>query len=112
MKSMRTPPSVLSLRFGASRTIVARPNPGGFSGFGGQLNQHVYADISGPPPDLPSLDTKVLALEPQFVRVFFNTTEWTNPDRMASFIRTVELAQHARAQIDITWQGSTFAFAR
>jgi len=85
---------------------------GSFSGFGGQLNQHVYADISGPPPDLPSLDTKVLALEPQFVRVFFNTTEWTNPDRMASFIRTVELAQHARAQIDITWQGSTFAFAR
>jgi hypothetical protein len=85
---------------------------GSFSGFGGQLNQHVYADISGPPPDLPSLDTKVLALEPQFVRVFFNTSEWTNPDRMASFIRTVELAQRARAQINITWQGSTFAFAR
>jgi hypothetical protein len=85
---------------------------GSFSGFGGQLNQHAYAEISGPPPDLPSLDTKVLALEPQFVRVFFNTSEWTNPDRMASFIRTVELAQHARAQINITWQGSTLAFAR
>jgi hypothetical protein len=85
---------------------------GSFSGFGGQLNQHVYADISGPPPDLASLDTKVLGLEPQFVRVFFNTTEWTNPDRMASFVRTVQLAQRARAQIDVTWQGSTLAFAR
>jgi hypothetical protein len=85
---------------------------GSFSGFGGQLNQHVYANISGPPPDLSSLDTKVLALEPQFVRVFFNTTEWTNPDRMASFIRTVQLAQRSRSQINITWQGSTFPFAR
>lgn len=85
---------------------------GSFSGFGGQLNQHVYANISGPPPDLPSLDTKVLALQPQFVRVFFNTTEWTNPDRMASFVRTVQLAQRSRSQINITWQGSTFPFAR
>jgi hypothetical protein len=85
---------------------------GSFSGFGGQLNQHVYANISGPPPDLPSLDTKVLALQPQFVRVFFNTSEWTNPDRMASFIRTAQLAQRSRSQINITWQGSTFAFAR
>jgi hypothetical protein len=46
------------------------------------------------------------------VRVFFNTTEWTNPDRMASFVRTVQLAQRSRSQINITWQGSTFPFAR
>ena len=84
---------------------------GNFGGFGAQFNQHVYANISGPPPDLPSLDAKVLALEPQFARVFFNTNEWTFPDRMASFVRTVELAQRAQAQINITWQGSTFAFA-
>jgi hypothetical protein len=84
---------------------------GDFVGFGGQLNQHVYADISGPPPDLSGMEGKLYALEPQFVRVFFNTTEWTFPDRMASFERTVQLAQRAAAQIDITWQGSTFAFA-
>ena len=84
---------------------------GSFSGFGGQMNQHVYADISGPPPDLPGLETKLLALQPQFVRVFFNTTEWTFADRLASFVRTVQLAQRTGAQIDITWQGSTFPFA-
>jgi hypothetical protein len=83
-----------------------------FGGFGGQFNQHLYANISGPPPDLPSLEAKVLALQPQFARVFFNTSEWTAADRMSSFIRTVELAQRAGAQINITWQGSTFAFAQ
>jgi hypothetical protein len=84
---------------------------GDFFGFGAQLNQHVYAQISGPPPDLPTLESEVVALQPQFVRIFFNTTEWTNPDRMDSFIRTVQLAQRAGATINITWQGSTFAFA-
>lgn len=84
---------------------------GNFFGFGAQLNQHVYAQISGPPPSLPALESEVAALQPQFVRVFFNTSEWTNADRMDSFIRTVQLAQRARATINITWQGSTFAFA-
>jgi hypothetical protein len=84
---------------------------GNFGGFGAQLNQHVYAEISGPPPGLPNLEAKVVALEPQFVRVFFNTSEWTYRDRMASFLRTVALAQRAQAQINITWQGSSFAFA-
>ena len=84
---------------------------GSFGGFGAQLNQHLYAKISGPPPNLPNLEAKTIALGPQFVRVFFNTTEWTFPDRMASFVRTVELAQRAQAQIDITWQGGSFAFS-
>jgi hypothetical protein len=84
---------------------------GSFVGFGGQLNQHVYANISGPPSGLPDLEAKVLALQPQFVRVFFNTTEWQFPDRMLSFVRTVALARRAQAQINITWQGSSFAFA-
>ncbi|TML71828.1 MAG: hypothetical protein E6G14_01405 [Actinobacteria bacterium] len=84
---------------------------GGFVGYGGQLNQHVYANISGPPSGLPDLEAKVLALQPQFVRVFFNTSEWQFPDRMLSFVRTVGLAQRTQAQINITWQGSSFAFA-
>lgn len=84
---------------------------GSFGGFGAQFNQHLYAKISGPPPGLPNLETKVVALQPQFVRIFFNTSEWTNADRMESFVRTVELAQRANAEINITWQGSTFEFA-
>jgi len=82
-----------------------------FGGFGGQFNQHVFADISGPPPGLPDLQTKVLTLGPRYVRVFFNNTEWTFPDRMASFIRTVQLANRAEATIEIAWQGGTFDFA-
>lgn len=84
---------------------------GDFGGFGGQMNQHVYANISGPPPTLPTMEDKVVALRPQLVRIFFHTSEWTNPDRMESFVRTVQLAERANAQINITWQGSTFDFA-
>ena len=84
---------------------------GSFDGFGGQLNQHLYAKISGPPPNLANLEAKVIALEPQLVRVFFNTSAWTNPDRLESFIRTVRLAHRARSTVNITWQGSTFDFA-
>jgi hypothetical protein len=89
-----------------SRGIV-----GSFDGFGAQLNQHLYARISGPPPDLPNVEAKVVALEPQLVRIFFNTSAWTNPDRLASFERTVRLADRANATINVTWQGSTFEFA-
>ncbi len=84
---------------------------GDFTGFGGQLNQHVYAKISGPPSGLPDMEAKVVALRPHFVRIFFNTSEWTNADRMESFVRTVRLAERANAEINITWQGSTFEFA-
>ena len=65
---------------------------GPFDGFGVKLNQHVYADISGPPSNLPALEREVLAFRAPFVRIFFNTTEWTFPDRMASFARTVARA--------------------
>ena len=82
-----------------------------FGGFGGQFNQHVFADISGPPPDLPGLETKVTALGPRYVRVFFSNVEWTFPDRMASFVRTVQLANRTNATIEVAWQGGTFAFA-
>jgi len=84
---------------------------GDFGGFGGQMNQHVYANISGPPPTLPAMEEKVVALRPQLVRIFFHTSEWTNADRMESFVRTVQLAERANAEINITWQGSTFEFA-
>ncbi len=84
---------------------------GSFDGFGGQLNQHLYAKISGPPPNLSQVEAKVFALDPQLVRIFFNTSAWTTADRLSSFERTVRLAHRAGSDIDITWQGSTFDFA-
>jgi hypothetical protein len=100
---------------GAEPQFTLAPDRGivtGFAGFGGQLNQNLYADINGPPADPASVETEVLALRPQFVRIFFNTSAWTFADRMASFVRTVQLAQRAGSVIDITWQGSTYAYAK
>ncbi len=90
----------------ATRGVV-----GSFDGFGGQLNQHLYAKISGPPAHLADVEAKVVSLEPQLVRIFFNTSAWESPDRLDSFVQTVRLADRAKAEINITWQGSTFAFA-
>ena len=84
---------------------------GDFGGFGSQLNQHVYANISGPPPNLPELERKVLEARPQLVRIFFNTTAWSFPDRLASFGRTVALAHRSGARVNVTWQGSGVPFA-
>jgi hypothetical protein len=97
----------------ATELVVRRDQVlvGDFGGFGGQMNQHVYANISGPPPTLHAMEEKVVALRPQLVRIFFHTSEWTNADRMESFVRTVQLAERANAEINVTWQGSTFEFA-
>jgi hypothetical protein len=84
---------------------------GAFEGFGGQLNQNLYAKISGPPPHLADVEAKVTALQPQLVRIFFNNSAWTNADRLSSFEKTVRLANRAGADINVTWQGSTFEFA-
>lgn len=102
----QTATSVPEFTLDTTRGVV-----GSFEGFGGQLNQHLYANISGPPPSLENVERKVLALEPQLVRIFFNTSAWTNPDRLDSFVRTVRLAHRARARVNVTWQGSTFEFA-
>ena len=84
---------------------------GAFDWFGVQINQHVFADISGPSPGLAELEREVMAFRAPLVRIFFNTTEWSFPDRMASFLRTVQLAHRSDARIDITWQGSGVPFA-
>jgi hypothetical protein len=82
-----------------------------FAGFGGQMNQHVYAQISqaaGVPPNPVELEDAVVGLQPQLVRIFFNNSEFTMPDRMDSFVRTAVLAQRAGATINVTWQGGGF----
>jgi hypothetical protein len=82
-----------------------------FAGFGGQMNQHVYAQISqaaGVPANPVEIEDAVVGLQPQLVRIFFNNSEFTMPDRMDSFVRTAVLAQRAGATINVTWQGGAF----
>ena len=78
-------------------------------GYGAQLNQHVYAPVTGAPSDsFGDLEAKVKALEPQLVRIFYNDN-WEErradaPQNLASFVATVRLAQEAGATINITYQ--------
>ena len=73
-------------------------------GFGAQFNQHVYAAITPKPPgSLPDLEEKVKDLEPQLVRIFFHEVQERDPDQLASFYKTVELAQASGAAINITY---------
>ena len=79
-------------------------------GYGAQFNQHVYASITPKPPgSLPDLEAKVKALEPQLVRIFFHEVQERDPDQLASFYKTVELAQATGAAINITYHTATNA---
>lgn len=86
-----------------------------FAGYGGQFNHHVYAAISRSAgvtdANVVDMEQKMRELHPQFSRIFFNGTAFTDPDRMQSFIRTVQLAQRAGATINVTWQGGTLNVA-
>jgi len=79
------------------------------AGYGGQFNHHVYAAISrgvGVTEDnVGVMEQEMRALHPQFSRIFFNQSAFTDPDRMQSFVRTVLLAQSTGTTINITWQG-------
>jgi hypothetical protein len=86
-----------------------------FAGYGGQFNHHVYAAISraaGVTDDnAKDMEQKMRDLHPQFSRIFFNNTAFTDPDRMQSFVRTALLAQSTGATINVTWQGGTLSVA-
>ena len=82
-------------------------------GYGFQFNNHVYAPITKPPPaTLPDLESKVKALAPQMVRIFYNDNweeniDKTHPDyllNLESFKKTVDLANEAGATIVIAYQ--------
>ena len=102
----------------ASTTIVAldfalapaRVLVDGFGGFGAQFNHHVYAGLSRnagvSEENLADMEQKVAALGPQLVRLFFTRAAFADPDRMASFVRTAQLAQRTGASINVTWQTS------
>lgn len=78
-------------------------------GYGTQYNHHVYAAISRAvgvtEENVKEMEAKVIALEPPFIRVFFHHSAFTDPDRMQSFVRTVQLAQQSGTTINVTWQG-------
>ena len=97
---------VSELELARSRLLVP-----GLGGYGAQFNQHVFAAITpAPPGSFPDLEAKVKALEPQLVRIFYHEIRETeDPDKMPSFVRTVELAQEAGATINITYQTATRA---
>jgi hypothetical protein len=86
-----------------------------FAGYGGQFNHHVYAAISRAvgvtDENVGDMERKMRALHPEFSRIFFNSTAFTDPDRMQSFVRAVQLAQSAGTTINITWQGGTLNVA-
>jgi hypothetical protein len=81
------------------------------AGYGGQFNQHVYAQISRDAgvtnANVVDMEQKMKTLRPEFSRIFFTPRAFDDPDRMQSFVRTVLLAQTAGTTINITWQGGT-----
>ncbi|HEX7145086.1 MAG TPA: hypothetical protein VF225_07225 [Gaiellaceae bacterium] len=84
-----------------------------FAGYGGQFNHHVYAAISRAAgvtdENAKDMEQKMRDLHPQFSRIFFNNTAFTDPDRMQSFVRTAQLAQSTGTTINVTWQGGTLS---
>ena len=85
------------------------------AGYGGQFNQHVYAQISRAAgvtdANVGDMEQKMKELHPEFSRIFFTPRAFDDPDRMQSFVRTVLLAQTAGTTINITWQGGTLDVA-
>jgi hypothetical protein len=94
--------------FKARTAAVVVPD---FAGYGGQFNHHVYAALSraaGVTDDnVVDMQQKMRALHPEFSRIFFTPQAFTDPDKMQSFVRTVQFAQSTGTDIDITWQGGT-----
>jgi hypothetical protein len=94
--------------FRVIRSAVLTPS---FAGYGGQFNHHVYAALSRSvgvtDENVVDMEREMRALHPQFSRIFFTPQAFTDPDKMQSFIRTVQFAQSTGTTINITWQGGT-----
>jgi hypothetical protein len=77
-------------------------------GYGAQFNHHVFAKLTpAPPGTIGGLEPKVDALEPQLARIFYNDDSENPakfPDRYASFIEVVRMANEIGAAINITYQ--------
>jgi hypothetical protein len=99
------PIELLQFELQPSTTLVPS-----IAGYGGQFNQHVYSKLSMPPVDeqnVLDMEHKMIALQPNMARIFINGSAFlaANPDRLASFYRTADLARRAGSQIIVNWQG-------
>ena len=89
-----------------------------FHGYGAQLNQNLYGQISDntytntPPPDTVDVEAKVKDMDPGLCRLFLSSWAYPggqnyNPTMIASFYQVVQLAQAAGAQVEINWVSIT-----
>ena len=85
-----------------------------FEGYGAQLNGYVYTAQNDPtrgftgnepPEEVGNLESKVEAVHPGLCRIFLSPAAYLpgNQNLMDSNYKTIELAQRAGADINITW---------
>jgi hypothetical protein len=85
-----------------------------FDGFGAQMNGYVYTAQNDPtrgftgnepPEEVGNLESKVEAMHPGLSRIFLSPAAYLpgNENLMDSNYKTIELAQKAGADVNITW---------
>ncbi len=102
----------VDFRIDASKVVTEN-----FLGFGTQYNNNLFTSLTAvsdgvTESNLPDLEKKVLALNSQYVRIFFDSKCWPDndkydPEYMPSFVRTVELAQRTGSLVNITYWHSS-----
>jgi hypothetical protein len=89
----------------ATFTVTQEVVASHFVGYGGQMNNNLYAAISAAkgvtPENVVDAEDKVVALAPDHVRIFWDPDG--TADNTQSFERVAELAQRAGATINVTW---------
>ena len=96
--------------FAVNRQKVVVPD---FEGFGAQMNSNLYAPLSNPangwnnnpPADTANLEAKYKNMKPGLCRMFLSPNFFVtgNENELASFYKTVALAQAAGARLNVTW---------
>lgn len=86
---------------------------GDFEGFGAQMNQNLYTSLSNPvngwinvpPEEVSNVEAKIQAMKPGLCRIFLSPNNYLpgNENLMPSFYQTIELAEAAGAQVNVTW---------
>ncbi len=91
-----------------------------FEGYGAQMNGYVYTAQNDPtrgftgneaPEEMSNLESKVEAMHPGLSRIFISPAAYLpgNQNLMDSNYKTIELAQKAGADVNITWWFLTHA---
>jgi hypothetical protein len=88
--------------FIVDRTSIIVPS---LLGYGAQFNHSAFYTRLNPALPSAGLATKLTALQPRLVRIFFPVQALTDWTRLASFQQVVDLAQAAGSTIEVTWSG-------